>query len=170
MIRNSHEWKDLEALKKGLKPELAKWFSEDPDRAKSLSIWTDHIIYDFSRQIVNGDITDALLKLADKSGLKDKIKAMFAGEKINQTEDRAVLHVALRNLNGKDALPDALIVHHERKLFRLAPPGQRGMGSKSVKGAIPRGKVTTVAIRQRVPPEIISGLHRFAQRPAFVQV
>jgi glucose-6-phosphate isomerase len=106
-------WKKLAALNKTNKPNLKKWFASDPDRAKSLSISTEHVVYNFSRHLVNKKIILSLIDLANGSKLKDKINTMFSGKKINITENRAVLHIALRNISnkpimvdGKDVMPE----------------------------------------------------------------
>ncbi len=106
MINNSTPWKKLIDLKKSAEPDLKKWFADDPDRAKKLSIDAGKVSYDFSRQLIDDKIISNLLKLADEAELKDKIKAMFSGKKINVTEDRAVLHIALRNIQNKPILVD----------------------------------------------------------------
>ncbi|MFC1511111.1 hypothetical protein ACFL5U_01835 [Candidatus Margulisiibacteriota bacterium] len=65
----------------------------------SHTIKTDHVYFDYSRQSIDDKTLELLIKLANEKGLEHKIKAMFAGEKINETEKRYVLHVALRGDN-----------------------------------------------------------------------
>jgi len=120
----ARSWKNLSELKKRTKSDLKKWFADDPDRARSLSIKTEHALFDFSRQLVDKQIITALLKLADEAKLMNKIKAMFSGNKINVTENRAVLHIALRNLSnkpilvdGKDVMPEVNGVLNKIKKF-----------------------------------------------------
>ena len=92
-------------------------FEEDQKRGESLSIKSEHLYYDYSRQLVTGKIVNDLVSLAKEMSLQEKITAMFSGEKINKTENRAVLHTALRNMSdnpvlvdGKDVMPDVKAV------------------------------------------------------------
>ena len=88
-------------------------FAEDPDRARKFSIDAAGWHLDYSKNRIDGEMMNALVKLAEKSGLKEEIEKMFTGKKINETEKRAVLHTALRNLDpgatikvdGKDVMP-----------------------------------------------------------------
>ncbi|MFC1511115.1 glucose-6-phosphate isomerase [Candidatus Margulisiibacteriota bacterium] len=75
----------------------------------SRSVKTEHLYFDYSRQSIDDKTLELLIKLANEKGLEHKIKAMFAGEKINETEDRSVLHVALRDLtNPKPEVKEVL--------------------------------------------------------------
>lgn len=76
-------------------------FAGDPDRVKSLSVEDLGLYVDYSKNRVTTETISLLLKLAEARHLRGAIDAMFAGEKINKTENRPVLHVALRNLNNK---------------------------------------------------------------------
>lgn len=85
----------------------------DSDRCKSMMVEFDGMFVDYSRQRATVDTLDKLFKLAEASHLKEKINRMFSGEHINSTEDRSVLHVALRasrdtviNSDGKNVVPD----------------------------------------------------------------
>ncbi len=79
-------------------------FRDDPERFKKFSFQTDNILIDFSKNLVTSDTLALLLKLAQECKLDDAIKAMFEGEAINETENRSVLHIALRNESGKPIL------------------------------------------------------------------
>ncbi|CAH1402570.1 unnamed protein product [Nezara viridula] len=97
---------------------ISELFKEDPDRFNkySLKIKTPddgEILVDFSKNRINDDVFQMLIKLATSRGVLESRDAMFKGEKINITENRSVLHVALRNLSnepimvdGKDVMPD----------------------------------------------------------------
>lgn len=76
-------------------------FAGDPDRVKNLSVEDLGLYVDYSKNRVTTETISLLLKLAEARHLRGAIDAMFAGEKINKTENRPVLHVALRNLNNK---------------------------------------------------------------------
>ena len=75
---------------------LRKLFADDPARAEKLSLEAVGLFFDYSKNRINEETLPLLIHLAEESGLRQHIDAMFSGEKINVTEDRAVLHVALR--------------------------------------------------------------------------
>ncbi len=92
---------------------LRDLFSKDPGRAERMTAEAVGITFDYSKNRITDDTLRLLLELASESGLRSAIDAMLAGEKINVTENRAVLHVALRaprgqsiRLDGKDVVPD----------------------------------------------------------------
>lgn len=97
-------WEDLKALK-ALNAQTAgrriiSLFETDPDRAAGFSIESGDLLLDYSKTALDGDIRSALISLCDRAGVAQRRNAMFAGELINETEQRAVLHTALRNLDG----------------------------------------------------------------------
>ncbi len=100
-------WQELAALKDSFQPDLAGWFKDDPQRAQKLTFSAADLVADLSKNLITEDILAALLKLAQEVGLTERRQAMFAGEHINVTEDRAVLHTALRR--PKNSSP-ALVV------------------------------------------------------------
>ena len=103
MVTQLPEWERLDnEAKKAKKINLRQEFALDPHRFQSLSITFDKdIIFDFSRQLVTKEIIKQLYALAEAQKVREKIQDMFQGKKINITENRAVLHTALRNLSGK---------------------------------------------------------------------
>ena len=105
-VNRTSAWRKLQEKRASLQPNLKKWFDADPERAAAFSVRTEHILYDFSRQIVTDEILKTLLALAEQTHLRENIAAMFSGQKINTTEDRAVLHTALRNLSGNPVFVD----------------------------------------------------------------
>lgn len=112
-VNNLKSWKHLEkCYKKFGKAEMREMFAKDPQRAEKYSLRLGNMVFDYSKNRINDRIKNALLMLAKERKLDEKIQAMFAGEKINQTEKRAVLHVALRNrantpiyVDGKNVMP-----------------------------------------------------------------
>ena len=84
-----------------LEPDLRGWFAQNPHRAQQLSITAGDLFVDLSKNLVQPETIDLLLQLAGEVGLEARRDAMFAGEHINVTEDRAVLHTALRRPIGK---------------------------------------------------------------------
>jgi len=108
------EWRSLVAHAEALRSShLRDLFAADPDRFANFSRSDLNLLFDFSRQRVTRETLGLLTSLAEARGLRGRIDAMFAGEKINTTENRAVLHTALRNrfdrpvlLDGKDVMPE----------------------------------------------------------------
>jgi glucose-6-phosphate isomerase len=106
-------WKALEAHHQQLRQlHLRKLFSDDPKRGERMTAEAVGIYLDYSKNRITDETLKLLLQLAGESGLQARIDAMFRGEKINITEDRAVLHVALRAprgasivIDGEDVVP-----------------------------------------------------------------
>jgi glucose-6-phosphate isomerase len=103
---------------------LKEIFENDPERFQKYSLRFEDILVDFSKNIVDDEVREMLLELAGECGLKSAIESMFTGEKINVTENRAVLHVALRNrsntpifVDGVDVMPEINAVFDQMKVF-----------------------------------------------------
>ncbi|SHF04388.1 glucose-6-phosphate isomerase [Mariniphaga anaerophila] len=99
-------------------------FEKDPERFQKYSLEFEDILVDFSKNIVDDKVRELLVELARECGLREAIESMFSGEKINATENRAVLHVALRNrsntpvlVDGKDVMPEVNAVLDQMKAF-----------------------------------------------------
>ena len=106
-IVNLPEWQTLQAHAASVgATHLRDLFAADPDRFTHLSRCDLNLLFDYSRQRVTPETMKLLLKLARARGLPASIDAMFAGDKINITEQRAVLHTALRNRSGRPVLVD----------------------------------------------------------------
>ena len=99
-------WARLTALYESLQPDLRGWFAADPSRAKSFTFTAGDLYVDLSKNLINADILSALVDLADQVGLVARRDAMLSGEHINVTEDRAVLHTALRTPEGSSLVVD----------------------------------------------------------------
>ena len=100
-------WKELEFHSKEIrKQHLRKLFAADPERGKRMTAEGTGIYLDYSKNRINDQTIKLLLQLAEESGLRAGIDAMFRGEKINSTENRAVLHVALRAPRGTSIVVD----------------------------------------------------------------
>lgn len=100
-------WKYLEGHYLKIKDiDLRRMFAEDPDRAEHFTIEDVGVIFDYSKNRVTRETMGALLDLAGSRGLPHRIESMFSGEKINTTENRAVLHVALRAPAGESIIVD----------------------------------------------------------------
>lgn len=117
-LTEMNEWEKLsDNFQKVKDIHLREFFGKDPERGKKMVISDDDIYFDYSKNRITYDTVALLVDLAEKCGLRDEIEAMFTGEKINETENRAVLHTALRNRSGKpvytdgnDVMPDVLRV------------------------------------------------------------
>ena len=97
----------LTGLRDGVLARAArKDFADDPARFKQFSVTLDDLLFDYSKQRIDAAVLSALVELAKAAKVEAKREAMFAGEKINTTEKRAVLHTALRNFSGKPVLVD----------------------------------------------------------------
>jgi len=100
-------WNALEAHHQQVrKLHLRRLFSDDPKRGERMTAEAVGIYLDYSKNRITDETLKLLLQLADESGLRARIDAMFRGEKINITEDRAVLHVALRAPRGASIVVD----------------------------------------------------------------
>ena len=102
-------------------------FTQEPERFAHYSLQLGEILFDYSKNRVTEKTLSLLLELARQAGLKQRISAMFEGQKINNTEDRAVLHVALRNrsntpilVDGQDVMPEVNRVLGKMRAFSEA--------------------------------------------------
>ncbi len=101
-------------------------FEADPDRAEGFSISADDLVFDYSKTTIDARARDLLVQLAESAGVEARREAMFSGEKINETEGRAVLHTALRNLDGsvmvdgRDVMPEVRATHARMVEFARA--------------------------------------------------
>jgi glucose-6-phosphate isomerase len=113
-IDQTPEWEALTRHHRQLQDtHLRELFAADPARGEAMTCEAGDLYLDYSKQRVTAETLGLLVALAERSGLRRRIDAMFAGEKLNVTEDRAVLHVALRapqgssiEVDGHDVVPD----------------------------------------------------------------
>jgi len=132
-----------EAMVASSQKTIKELFADDPARAGKFSAEAAGWFLDYSKNRVDQTAMKALVKLAEASGLKAEIERMFTGEKINRTENRAVLHTALRNcdpkaqvfVDGKDVLPEVRAVLAQMGAFSdLVRTGKwRGFTGKRIK-------------------------------------
>lgn len=122
-LTQTSAWADLLAHHEMLGDlDLRRAFAADPDRAARLTFTAGDLELDLSKNLITEETLARLLAVAEAAGLEERIGAMFAGERINTTEDRAALHVALRaapderySVDGKDVVPEV-----RRMLSRMA--------------------------------------------------
>jgi glucose-6-phosphate isomerase len=139
-------WRALAAHQKKIKGlHLRQLFAADPKRAERMTVQAAGLFLDYSKNRITRETVKLLLELADETGLRSRIKAMFSGEKINVTENRAVLHVALRApkgarilVDGKNVLPDVLAVLDKMEDFskRVRSGAWKGHTGKRIKNVI----------------------------------
>src|SRR5215472_13110624 len=97
IVQPGKAWQALKAHYQQIsKVQLRELFAEDPARGEKMALDAEGLYFDYSKNRATGETIGLLLQLAQESGLRERIDAMFRGEKINVTEKRAVLHVALR--------------------------------------------------------------------------
>lgn len=142
----TNAWKELEnyfATFKGT--QMKDMFAKDSQRAAKYSLQFEDIFVDFSKNLIDEKVMSLLLKLAEECGLKDAIEAEFTGEKINKTEKRSVLHIALRNRSntpiysdGKDVMPDVNRVLAQMKDFseKIISGEWKGYTGKAIKSIV----------------------------------
>ena len=123
---NTQAWKALEAHQSQLAhTTIADLFKQEENRFNDYSLtFENQILVDFSKNKINQETLKLLRQLAKESALDEAINAMFTGEKINRTENRAVLHTALRNrsntpvlVDGKDVMPEVNAVLAKMRAF-----------------------------------------------------
>jgi len=139
-------WKALALHYKKIKPlHLRELFAADPKRGQRLTVEGAGLFLDYSKNRVTGQTLKLLLQLAKESGLRQRIDAMFSGEKINITEKRAVLHVALRApkgariiVDGKNVVPDVHAVLEKMTGFvnRVRSGEWKGHTGKRIRNVI----------------------------------
>lgn len=106
-------WARLTELHNALTPDLRAWFADDPQRAERFSYEMGDLFVDLSKNLLTDEVRDALVELAEEVDVPGRRDAMYRGEHINITEDRAVLHTALRRpatdeltVDGQDVVED----------------------------------------------------------------
>ena len=99
-------WKALDQHFANHDFELRSLFQSNPNRFNEFSVKTDSYLFDFSKNLIDSKTLDLLLDLAEEVKLKEAMEKMFSGDKINETEGRAVLHTALRDFSNKEILVD----------------------------------------------------------------
>ncbi len=118
-------WKELEAYYAQFKDtQMKDLFAQDGERFNKYSLRFEDILLDYSKNRIDEKVMSLLFQLAEECGLKSAIDSVFAGDKINVTENRAVLHTALRNrsntpvmVDGQDVMPAVNAVLEQMKVF-----------------------------------------------------
>ncbi len=139
-------WKALQGHFQSIgKTHLRDLFAEDPARGQRFTAEADGLFLDYSKNRVTDETLRLLVALADESGLRAKIDAMFRGDKINLTEDRAVLHIALRApkserilVDGEDVVPGVHAVLDKMAAFadRIRSGEWKGHTGKPIRNVV----------------------------------
>ncbi|HWG17471.1 MAG TPA: glucose-6-phosphate isomerase [Acidobacteriaceae bacterium] len=139
-------WKALEAHAQKIKQRhLREFFAEDAARGTRMTAEADGIFLDYSKNRITDETLQLLVQLAKESGLRERTEAMFTGEKINITENRAVLHVALRApkgeqifVDGADVVPEVHAVLDKMAAFsdRVRSGAWKGHTGKRIRNVI----------------------------------
>ncbi|MCD6262461.1 MAG: glucose-6-phosphate isomerase [Deltaproteobacteria bacterium] len=145
-LTESREWKDLQSHFEEMKDvHIRDLFADDPDRATRFTVESMGLYVDYSKHRINQKTMDLLLRLTEASNLRGTITDMFTGKKINITEDRPVLHIALRNrsntpiyVDGKDVMPGVNAVLKKMEAFSddIRTGKRRGFSGRKIKHVI----------------------------------
>jgi glucose-6-phosphate isomerase len=139
-------WKALEAHYQQIQGKrLKQLFADDPARGERFAVEAGGILLDYSKNRITDETLKLLIQLAEESGLRERVDAMFRGEKINITENRAVLHVALRApksesifVDGEDVVPGVHAVLDKMAAFadRVRSGAWKGHTGKRIRNVI----------------------------------
>ncbi|HOT26735.1 MAG TPA: glucose-6-phosphate isomerase [Candidatus Ozemobacteraceae bacterium] len=145
-LTRSPEWRALKDHHQNVRHmHMRDLFSQDPDRFAKYSVEFEDILVDYSKNRITDSTMPLLIALAKASGVKDAAKSMYRGDRINWTEGRAVLHIALRNrsntpifVDGEDVMPAVNAVLERMRLFteRLRSGEWRGYTGKPIKTVV----------------------------------
>ncbi len=154
--------------------QMKDLFAKDPNRQSNFSVTFQDIFFDYSKNIINKKTLQLLLQLANDCELTTAIKALFEGEKINETENRSVLHTALRNfanspimVDGKDVLPVIKKVQNQMKAFceKIHSGSWKGYTGKPIKYIVNIGiggsDLGPVMVTEALKPYWIEGIQSY---------
>jgi glucose-6-phosphate isomerase len=143
-ITEQSPWQSLESQRESL-PHLRELFANDPDRATKFQLEAAGLFFDYSKNLITEKTIADLVSLANAAGLRERIDAMFRGDKINITENRAVLHTALRaprtasiKVDGVDVVPEVHAVLDRMAAFanRIRSGEWKGHTGKRIKNIV----------------------------------
>ena len=168
-------WNALtQAFEEAQKGSIKQLFAEDSSRFEKYSVQLEDILFDYSKNYINSNIHSLLIQLANECKLNDAMDAMFAGDKINQAENRAVLHTALRNfsssavlVDGQDVMPSIQAVQQQMKTFcnQVHQGAWKGFTGKKIKYIVNIGiggsDLGPVMVSEALKPYWIEGIQTF---------
>ncbi|MFN8430123.1 MAG: glucose-6-phosphate isomerase [Spirosomataceae bacterium] len=166
-------YKKLKSHKKTIaKTAIKELFAQDANRFKKFSVRHQDILLDYSKNLITGRTLGYLTELANEAKLSEAIEKMFSGEKINATENRSVLHTALRNrsnnpvlVDGKDVMPDVNKVLAQMKDFsdRVRSGEWKGFTNKKITDIVNIGiggsDLGPVMVTEALKPYALKGLN-----------
>ena len=171
-LTNSPDWGALvEHQGKMANQRIRDLFADDPDRFDRFSLEFGDILFDYSKNRITGETLPLLMELAGGANLADKIESMFNGGEINNTEKRAVLHIALRNrsnrpitVDGEDVMDDVNRVLDKIRLFseKVRSGEWKGYSGKAITDIVNIGiggsdlgpKMVTTALKPYGKPQL----------------
>jgi glucose-6-phosphate isomerase len=153
---------------------MSSLFKADGERFAKFSLQLTDILFDYSKNIITEETVKLLVQLANECKLSDAIEAQFTGEKINVTENRAVLHTALRNFSGmpvvtdsKDVMPDIQKVLGQMKAFceKIHSGNWKGYSGKKIKYIVNIGiggsDLGPVMVTEALKPYWVDGIQTY---------
>ncbi|MBN2857468.1 MAG: glucose-6-phosphate isomerase, partial [Candidatus Delongbacteria bacterium] len=121
---NTFSWEKLLRHYRKMKQVTLRQLFEEGDRFSKFSVSSGEVFLDYSKNIITDETMELLFELADEMGLRKAVVSMLEGEKINETENRSVLHTALRDFSGRkifvdgeDVMPDIIKVREKVRVF-----------------------------------------------------
>lgn len=172
MLTNSPAWKALAAHHQEIQSiHMRDWFAQDSGRFERFSLRFGNILFDYSKNRITEKTMSLLFDLARQANLNEKIEAMLTGQKINVTENRAVLHTALRNrsnrpiiVDGADVMPEVnRVLGNMRNFSEAVRSGVwKGYTSQPIRDVVNIGiggsdlgpKMVTLALAHYVKPDM----------------
>jgi glucose-6-phosphate isomerase len=173
--KDTQAWQQLQQHYEEIKgTHMRSLFAADPERFSRYSLRLDDILFDFSKNRITDKTMGLLWQLAEECKVKEAIEDMFSGQKINETENRSVLHTALRNLggtpvysDGKDVMPDVLRVLGQMKSFcaRIHNGDWKGYTGKKIKYIVNIGiggsDLGPVMVTEALRPYWVDGMQAY---------
>jgi glucose-6-phosphate isomerase len=154
--------------------QIKDLFKKDSKRFEKMSITLNDIIFDYSKNIITDETLEKLLQLAEDCKVKNAIQAIFDGEKINGTENRAVMHTALRNfsgqsmsIDGEDVMPEVRETRQKMKAFceKIHSGEWKGYSGKKIKNIVNIGiggsDLGPVMVTEALKPYWIEGINAY---------
>ena len=174
-LQNNFVWKMLQTHYSEISNiHIKEYFQQNPNRFKEFSIEKEGVLLDYSKNRITKKTMDLLLELAKSRGVEQAIKAMYGGEKINSTENRAVLHTALRNksnqpvyFEGKDVMPDVkrVLQHMEKTCAKIHKGEWKGFTGKTIKFIVNIGiggsDLGPLMVTECLKPYQVNGIESF---------
>lgn len=154
--------------------QMKDLFKKDPKRFEKMSIQYNEILFDYSKNIITDETVEKLLQLAEDCKVKNAMESIFNGEKINGTENRAVLHMALRNfsgqaisIDGEDIMPEVRETRQKMKAFceKIHSGEWKGYSGKKIKNIVNIGiggsDLGPVMVTEALKPYWIEGIQAY---------